>query len=145
MQKNLKQKIMNWFILFGIIFVVGIIFFACRNLVDYDWDDFFSAIGLTGIVLGAGLFVGLLITTAGVKADFERFENRYNFDKQLIENYTPGDDYGNVFNLTEEILFVNKTIAKHKAYWDNGWYDVWNCERIGNLEPLSLPKKTQNN
>lgn len=133
---------MAWFIIFGSLFLIGAIISIAALVIDYfDAFELGVLVGSTGAVF----LVCLLVTVAGIKSDFEAFKNNYQFTKQIVEDYEKGEDYGNTFDLTGQVLDINKTIAKHRAQWDSPWYNVWRCKEIGELEPLRLPNKRATN
>lgn len=133
---------MAWFIIFGSLILVGAIISIVSLVADY-----FEAFELGALIgsIGVVILVCLLVTVAGIKSDFEAFKNNYQFTKQIVEDYEKGEDYGNTFDLTGQVLDINKTIAKHRAQWDSPWYNVWRCKEIGELEPLRLPNKRATN
>ena len=131
---------MLWFILaFGLILVGFILWYTTDDV----YNDFADTVGALGVFLSIGGVVVLFIVSlasVGVKSDWRTLENDYAFTKELIENYEPGDDYGNVAALTEKVLELNKSISKHRGRHDSPWWNIWYSEEIGNLEPLKLPK-----
>ena len=133
---------MAWFIIFGSLLLVGAII-SIASLVADDFDAFELGAGIGSI--GLVLLVCALVSVAGIKSDFEAFKNNYQFTKQIVEDYEKGEDYGNTFDLTGQVLDINKKIAKHRAQWDSPWYNVWRCKEIGELEPLRLPNKRATN
>ena len=133
---------MTWFIIFGSLLLLGAIISIVSAIYD-EFDVFEVGAGIGAI--GLTLLIVALVSVAGIKSDFEAFKNNYQFTKQIVEDYEKGEDYGNTFNLTGQVLEINKKIAKHRAQWDSPWYNVWRCKEIGELEPLRLPSKRATN
>ena len=121
---------------------MSIILFFVGIFSDYRYDsENWLGASIAFFIVGGIPFIVMLISLAGIKSDFAKFKTDYAFTKALIEDYEAGDDYGNTFNLTDKVLEINETIAKHRTQWDNGWYSVWRDREIGDLEPLTLPRK----
>ena len=133
---------MNWLIIFGALLLASIILFVVGVVSDSDYDsENWLVVSAIFFIAGGVPFFIMLISLAGIKSDFAKFKTDYAFTKALIEDYEAGDDYGNTFSLTDKVLEINETIAKHRAQWDNGWYSAWRDREIGDLEPLTLPRK----
>ena len=107
------------------------------------WSDIFSILGACFLILSVPITVIIVCASLTRNPGWEQTKYDYAFTKELIENYEPGDDYGNIPSITEKVLHINRTIAKHKAYCNSAWFGVWYSEEIGNLEPLTLPKRNQ--
>lgn len=110
-----------------ILIILGIIFYK------YTSSDggvcFFGAI----ICLLAGI-IGLF-TLIGKNASFNTILYDYENTVALVETYN-GLDYGNMSNLTEKIIDINSTIAKHKAFSNSKWVGIWYSKDVGALEPI---------
>ena len=88
------------------------------------------------------LVLALGISISGVnlinkEAKWNRFIFEYENTKALVATYN-GSDYGNMTELTQEMLNINKEIARHRAYNGNKLIGAWYTEKIGALEPLTF-------
>lgn len=99
--------------------------------------DFFAGLFVVLGIIAATVFAIMLMSLINIKRDFQTTLNEYEITKVLVENYTP-NDYGNQSDLLQQVISINKRIARHKAYADNKWTGVWYSEEIGALEPLSF-------
>jgi hypothetical protein len=127
--------------LFTGLFILGLVIaiLVCR-FGGYD-SDFWAALsgGVSFISFIVALF--LWVDIVNIDKEFDAFVNRYNFTKELVINYEP-NDYGNKTALLDEVVSINKEIAKHKAYVGNIWSGVNYSEKIAALEPIVFTGKT---
>lgn len=131
---------MIWIIITIAAIVIGI---ALCYFGSKFYNDSCVFIGGGMSILFFVILIFMFLTLAGIKAEFNTFINRYEYTKNIVENYCYGD-YGNTFELTNQIIEINNTIAEHKAKCDNPWYNVWYSKDIGELEPLFLPMSKRN-
>jgi len=106
----------------------------------FENDDFLEIFGRSSFIVNGVIFIVFLFTIFGINAEFDKTINEYNATKILIESYQ-GGDYGNAPALTEKVIELNDEISKHKAKCHNPWFNVWNSEEVGNLEPLTFSNK----
>lgn len=129
---------MGWFILLGILVVVCgaaalILYYKC----DADILDILSVVFATVAIVSLSALLVLPFTLVNKSADFNEVLAEYESTKMVIES-GPVGNFGNENSLMEEILDLNKEIARHKAHANNWWDGAWFSEEIGNLEPLVL-------
>ena len=131
---------MNWFILFSVLLVVGIILIVLADKLDYKVNfntDYFSGTGIIFLIV-SGLVLPIMgDTLAGIESDFKKTINEYEYTKELVVEYNAGD-YGNAPALMEKVININDEIARNKAKYDNPWTNLWYSEDIANLEPIKF-------
>ena len=131
---------MDWLVLIGIIATVSAVLAIVLGVInDYSRTDTGDAsmffVGCSAVFL---CIFGILVLTRIDKAsDFRAITEQYNTTKALVESYE-GGEYGNFDSLTAQIINVNNTVAKHKAYSQSKWVGKWYSAEIGALEPLKL-------
>ena len=124
------------------LFISAVILLVCAYLIDkhagYDFE------WLAGALLACGIFtcIALIITflsLINIGTRFEATQNEYKVVSEMVESYD-GQDYGNMTALTESVVSINSTIAKHKAHYKSKWTGPWFSEDIANLEPITFSK-----
>ena len=128
------------FILLLLVTIIGIV--GGYLLDKYTWQD-----GLSVAFMGTGVIVllGTIITALSlinINTRFEATLNEYEMITQMVESYE-GQDYGNMSNLTKEVVEMNLKIAQHKAHYKSNWTGLWYSEEIANLEPINFDRKKQ--
>lgn len=120
-------------IVFAVLAVILITLTIIASHEFWETEGMFGVLSLL-VTLGVIMFSLSLIN---LDKRFDEFKYRYEYTKQMVESYH-GFEYGNTFNLTEEMLKINSTIARHKAYCNNVWTSKWYSKDIANLEPLKF-------
>ncbi len=124
------------------LFVLALVGFIAGAIIDkyiYDdgWTVLFCAVGS---ICTIALFI-CGMSLVNIDRQFEARMNEYEVITTMVESYD-GQDYGNMQALTEQVVYMNTIIAKHKAYCGNKWTGIWYSEDIAKLEPIKFGKKT---
>lgn len=126
------------FILLLSVVIIGIVGGYLLN--KHTWQD-----GLSIALMGTGVIVllGTIITALSlinINTRFEATLNEYEMITQMVESYE-GQDYGNMGDLTKEVVEMNLKIAQHEAHYKSNWTGLWYSEEIANLEPIRFDQK----
>lgn len=128
---------MNWIILVGAVMLVS--FVAAWLIGKYTYSDATAPAAAVGIIAAFTLLI-LSLSLIDKRSDFRAIKAEYDTTKALVETYA-GAEYGNMNELTGQVIKINNKIAKHKAYAPSKWTGIWYSEEIGALEPITFSNK----
>lgn len=122
------------------LFVVALFSFLLGALIEkhtYD-DGLVLPLYAIGTIVAAA-FIICCIGLINKDRRFDEIQERYQVISLMVESYD-GQDYGNMATLIDEVVYMNKCIASHKAFYTSPWTGIWYSEKIANLEPIRFNK-----
>ena len=121
-----------------------IVLFVAAFLIDKYSSYEFEWLEYCCLGFGVCTFLAVIFTSLSlinIDARFEATQNEYQVICEMVESYD-GQDYGNMTALTESVVNINSSIARHKAHYKSKWTGPWFSEDIANLEPITFAKKS---
>lgn len=95
-----------------------------------------AAIGLIALI---SMGIWFTVSYLDKPREERRFEARYEYVKNMAENYSY-DDYGNSSPVVLEVIDINEDIARHRAGRACPWQYKMFSEKIAQKEFLYLPE-----
>jgi Na+/melibiose symporter-like transporter len=122
-------------------FVVALVTFLVGALIDKcSYHDGWALLSYaTGVISTIAFFI-CLITLINKDREFDAIQEQYQVLSVMVESYD-GQDYGNMTTLIDEVIYMNRCIANHKAFYTSPWIGIWYSEKIANLEPIKIGGK----
>ena len=130
---------------FLLLSIITVVCFSVAFIIDESGRSY-DLQWLTGINLGVAICTLLAVIITGcslinINTRFEATQNEYEVISEMVQSYD-GQDYGNMTALTESVVSINSTIARHKAHYKSKWTGPWFSEDIAKLEPITFRKNS---